>query len=101
MLTSIPGGEEEDGGGMFVGDEKGRGCTRRKAIGRRRLSGRGDEQKCLIQPKIVQFLRGVVGGSGRSEKNENVNVNVQERPKRQMTSQPDEIKGKKQKRRKK
>ena len=65
------------------------------------MSGRGEEQKCLIQPKIVQFLRGVVGGSGKNDKNVMKNVKVQERPKRRMTSQPDEDNGGKQKLRKK
>ena len=51
-------------------------------------------QKCLIQPKIVLFLRGVLGGGVKND----MNVNDQypmERPKRRMTSQSDEMKGKK------
>ena len=82
IKLSIPGqggGEKADGGE----------CPRRKVIGRRRLSGRGDEQKSLIQPKIVQFLRGVVRGSGVNDRNVMKDKNVQkEKTKNWMTSQP-------------
>ena len=95
FISKQGGGEQVDGGGRWVGDEEGRGGPRRKAIGRRRLSVReGGVQKCLIQPKIVLFLRGFLGGSVTNDKNVNDQY-AMGRPKRRMTSQSDEMKGKK------